>query len=156
MATYYGVTRSKQYLAHYGIRGMKWGVRKAREKGNSAALRYHYIRAKMKLAKLNHDSNWYIHDLKGQAWEKVADRHKVIGAVTGARIRSKIHYLKSSDPGDLYMDRRRDKFKAEMNKAFRGTKYDARVLAARKTLQRNRRRAKVRAVLGRSKKSNNS
>lgn len=26
---YYGVTRSPEYLAHYGIKGMKWGVRKA-------------------------------------------------------------------------------------------------------------------------------
>lgn len=25
---YYGVTRSETYLAHYGIKGMKWGVRK--------------------------------------------------------------------------------------------------------------------------------
>ena len=28
MAEYYGVQRSEEYLAHYGIKGMKWGVRK--------------------------------------------------------------------------------------------------------------------------------
>lgn len=27
---YYGVIRSKDYLAHYGIKGMKWGIRKER------------------------------------------------------------------------------------------------------------------------------
>lgn len=26
--SYYGVTRTDEYLAHYGIRGMKWGIRK--------------------------------------------------------------------------------------------------------------------------------
>ena len=28
MARYYGVTRSSEYLAHYGIQGMRWGHRK--------------------------------------------------------------------------------------------------------------------------------
>ena len=28
MKCYYGVTRSPEYLAHYGVKGMKWGVRK--------------------------------------------------------------------------------------------------------------------------------
>lgn len=27
MAKYYGVERSDEYLAHFGIRGMKWGIR---------------------------------------------------------------------------------------------------------------------------------
>ena len=26
---YYGVTRSDEYLAHYGIKGMKWGDQKS-------------------------------------------------------------------------------------------------------------------------------
>ena len=28
MSSYYGVQRSSEYLAHYGVKGMKWGVRK--------------------------------------------------------------------------------------------------------------------------------
>lgn len=51
---YYGIasTPMDDYLAHYGIRGMKWGVRKAIKSGNSARLSRQYDRAQKKLAKL--------------------------------------------------------------------------------------------------------
>lgn len=53
MSEYYGVsTPTSDFLAHYGVRGMKWGVRKARESGNSARLDRHYNRAVKKLSKL--------------------------------------------------------------------------------------------------------
>ena len=45
MAEYYAVERSPEYLAHYGIKGMRWGVRRAKEKGNLAKLTSHYERA---------------------------------------------------------------------------------------------------------------
>ena len=48
----YAVERSDEYLAHYGIRGMKWGVRKAIASGNSARLGKQYAKAQKKLAKL--------------------------------------------------------------------------------------------------------
>ena len=48
----YAIERNDDYLAHYGIRGMKWGVRKAIERGNSKALSRHYAKAQKKLAKL--------------------------------------------------------------------------------------------------------
>ena len=48
----YGVERSNEYLAHYGIMGMKWGVRKAIKSGNSAKLSKQYAKASKKLAKL--------------------------------------------------------------------------------------------------------
>lgn len=48
----YAVERSDEYLAHYGIRGMKWGVRKAIASGNSARLGRQYAKAQKKLAKL--------------------------------------------------------------------------------------------------------
>ena len=46
MASYYGVTRTSEYLAHYGIRGMKWGVRKARN--NTGKNNYNLMRQFMK------------------------------------------------------------------------------------------------------------
>ena len=49
---YYGVTRSTDHLAHYGVKGMRWGVRKAIVSGNQRALERHYRRAARKLAKL--------------------------------------------------------------------------------------------------------
>lgn len=48
----YAIERSPEYLAHYGIRGMKWGVRKAIKTGNSKALSRQYAKAQKKLAKL--------------------------------------------------------------------------------------------------------
>ena len=49
---YYGVTRSSDHLAHYGVKGMRWGVRKAIVTGNQKALDRHYRKATKKLAKL--------------------------------------------------------------------------------------------------------
>lgn len=48
----YAIERNDKYLAHYGIRGMKWGVRKAIASGNSAKLSRQYAKASKKLAKL--------------------------------------------------------------------------------------------------------
>ena len=48
----YAVERSDEYLAHYGIRGMKWGVRRAIKSGNSNRLDKQYKKAQKKLAKL--------------------------------------------------------------------------------------------------------
>ncbi len=53
MAKYYAVERSSDYLAHYGVRGMKWGVRKAIASGNSKRLARQYTKAQKKLAKLD-------------------------------------------------------------------------------------------------------
>ena len=51
---YYGAasTPNEDFLAHYGVKGMKWGVRKAIERGNSRALARQYRKASRKLAKL--------------------------------------------------------------------------------------------------------
>lgn len=39
MSEYYGTpAASSDFLAHYGVKGMRWGVRKAIEKGNMTKL----------------------------------------------------------------------------------------------------------------------
>ena len=48
----YAIERSPEYLAHYGVRGMKWGVKKAIASGNDAKLGKQYAKAQKKLAKL--------------------------------------------------------------------------------------------------------
>lgn len=59
----YAVDRSDEYLAHYGVKGMRWGVRKAIERGQQKALKRHHDRAMKKLAKLtskaNRNSSYY-------------------------------------------------------------------------------------------------
>ena len=49
MDKYYGVQRSEDYLAHYGIRGMKWGIRKAVDKTGSVHRSKAYLDAEKKL-----------------------------------------------------------------------------------------------------------
>lgn len=54
MNEYYGIpsTPTQDFLAHYGIPGMKWGVRKAIIKGNQKAFERHFRKAAKKLARL--------------------------------------------------------------------------------------------------------
>lgn len=54
MNEYYGIasTPTEDFLAHYGVKGMKWGVRKAISRGNDRALRRHYAQASRKLQTL--------------------------------------------------------------------------------------------------------
>lgn len=53
MSEYYAVTRSGNTLQHYGIKGMRWGVRKAIESGNQRRLAKQFRKAQKKLFKLN-------------------------------------------------------------------------------------------------------
>ena len=53
----YAVERSDKYLAHYGVRGMKWGVRKALESGDTRAYERHYRKALRKLNRLQKHAN---------------------------------------------------------------------------------------------------
>lgn len=69
---YYSVERSTDHLEHYGVKGMKWGVRKALQKGDSRALRRQYNKAVKKLAKL---------EKRGNSGSKYARR---AAALTGA------------------------------------------------------------------------
>lgn len=57
MAEYYAINRHEQHLMHYGIKGMRWGVRKAIERKDSKAYARHYHKALKKLAKLEKRAN---------------------------------------------------------------------------------------------------
>lgn len=50
---YYGINPSSDFFAHYGVRGMKWGVRRALDSKNDKKLDRQYRKAKRKLEKLN-------------------------------------------------------------------------------------------------------
>lgn len=57
----YAIDRSDEYLEHYGIKGMRWGVRKAIERGGTGLgnrrLARQYRKAQKKLAKLEARAN---------------------------------------------------------------------------------------------------
>lgn len=57
MAEYYAVERSEEYLAHHGIKGMRWHVRKAIRKGNRRKYEKQYRKAARKLEKLEKHAN---------------------------------------------------------------------------------------------------
>lgn len=57
MAQYYGVERSSDYLAHYGVKGMKWRVRKALKKGSIRAYEKQYRKASRHLRRLEKQAN---------------------------------------------------------------------------------------------------
>lgn len=60
MSEYYGISPSSDFFAHYGVKGMKWGVRKAISKGGTAgakALAKQYKKANKKLQKLKNNTD---------------------------------------------------------------------------------------------------
>lgn len=86
MSKYYGVERSSDFLAHYGVKGMRWGVQKARNLGlntgrGSRKLAKQYAKAQKRLAKLNKLAN--VNEASAEA-EKYTKASK--GARVGARI----------------------------------------------------------------------
>lgn len=67
----YAIERNDEYLAHFGVKGMRWGVRKARETGNSRRLGRMYKKAAKKLAKL---------EKRAASGKKYARRAAALGA----------------------------------------------------------------------------
>lgn len=79
MDHYYGVVRSdSNTLSHYGIRGMKWGVRKAKENRDSKALSKQYQKALKKAKKLNTKAN--ISKSKAEYKGRMTDAGMALGA----------------------------------------------------------------------------
>lgn len=153
MAKYYGIQRSEEYLVHYGIKGMKWGVQKAKVAGNDKALSKQYMKASKKLEKLNRKAD--VNYQRAQA-KKYDDKRKlsaldtaIAGSYTGAKAlaanrlsligagatavgigrsiyntsRMAYHKHKAGVAGHVKAAAKRDNFKREMNEAFKGTKY---------------------------------
>lgn len=70
---YYAVERSEDYLAHYGVKGMHWGVRKAKESNNPRKLDRQWRKANKRLNKLNSKAN-------------IADQQKIYKRNSGPQV----------------------------------------------------------------------
>lgn len=82
MSEYYGVsTPTESYLAHYGVRGMKWGIRKVRPVGSSGPHAFGYRRAQRKLARLEAKANRQALLKKADRLDKVSKGARVAGRV---------------------------------------------------------------------------
>lgn len=78
MSEYYAVIRSTNHLAHYGVKGMKWGVRKAVLLGNEKKLRKNFNKAAKKLNKLQDKA------LRSGKYAAKAATYGTAAAATGA------------------------------------------------------------------------
>lgn len=83
MAQYYAIERSSESLKHYGVRGMKWGVRKAIEKGNARRLDRNYAKAQKKLKKLNAKADIATQEKRAKDYNALAKAQGKL-ALTGA------------------------------------------------------------------------
>ena len=77
----YAVDRSDEYLAHYGIKGMKWGVQKAKETGNARKLERHYRKTVNKLTKLSDHAN---REFQKERFNNAKKRMGISSGVSGA------------------------------------------------------------------------
>ena len=76
---YYGVSPSSDFFAHYGVKGMRWGVRKAIERGDQKALARHYNRAAKKLAKLSQRTDVELQKNTADHYNKIAKGARRVG-----------------------------------------------------------------------------
>ena len=81
MSEYYAVIRSTDHLAHYGVKGMKWGVRRALATGNQKVLDRHFRKAAKKLAKLDWKANVEIQGARAKKHNRRAKIAAGVGAV---------------------------------------------------------------------------
>lgn len=81
MAEYYAVERSSEYLAHYGVKGMRWGVRKAIASGNTKRLDRQYKKAQKKLQKLNKRADVNIQKAIAEKYDKASSGSRIVGRV---------------------------------------------------------------------------
>jgi len=81
MAEYYAVERSPEYLAHYGVKGMRWGVQKAIASGNTKRLSRQYAKAQKKLAKLNAKADINQQKQRAEKFDKSSKFYRKVGRV---------------------------------------------------------------------------
>lgn len=101
MSEYYGAptTPTDSFLAHYGVRGMKWGVRRAKMTGNAKKLSRAHERALKKLAKLNAKADIETQANKAKKFNKIAKTATKIGAagasaaIVGTGTNHTLHYI---------------------------------------------------------------
>lgn len=84
MSKYYGIQRSSEYLQHYGVKGMKWGIRKA------VAHPVSYLKAKRKLSKLTSEQK----QLKKNVRRSMAKNDKTYKRLQEAKDSDKNTFIK--------------------------------------------------------------
>lgn len=129
MAEYYAVERSPEYLAHYGVKGMKWGVRKAIERLGLRPKSAAYRSAKKKLSGMASGIAYTAKHRKelgavgGFRYGKDKKRAFAVGIGSGARVVERIG--KNPDSFEKEMDKYRkkaDTFKANRRSAMQKSK----------------------------------
>ncbi len=85
MAQYYAIERSSDYLAHYGVKGMRWGVRRALRSGDTSrlnkALGRQYKKAQKKLDKLNDQADINKQRQRAEYFDKSSKKYRIAGRV---------------------------------------------------------------------------
>ena len=84
MNEYYGSNlASSDFFAHYGVKGMKWGVRKAIERGSEKALARQYRKAVKKLKKLSDKADIDTQAKKAKTYGKIGKAAAGVAATGG-------------------------------------------------------------------------
>lgn len=87
MSDYFAISPSSDFFMHYGVKGMKWGVRKAIERGDSKSLARHYRKAAKKLNRLNRNADIDIQRLNvSKSIKRAAIGTGIAGAGIGGSI----------------------------------------------------------------------
>ena len=81
MTNYYAIERSTDYIEHYGVKGMRWGVRRAMQSGNDKKLEKQYKKAQKKLKKLSQKADPVYQRNEQIKYEKASKGARTAGRV---------------------------------------------------------------------------